>query len=272
MPLRAYYAKKDEIPEGAEDFYVEKDGGFLLAVESANGFELVNPSGLKSALVKERNRADTAETALKAYDGLDADVARSAIEKLEGMSDELDDEATKKYEALQSQLKEKYEGEKKKLIEKYETEKKTLGEELTSVSSQLEDELLVSNGKSAIAKHGGSIDLLLPVVKSRSRIAKRDDGKRTIEIPDTDGNARLSTKPNSMEPMDLDELVLELRDDPRYERAFDPIDASGSNATPNEGRPRNSYTIKAEDARDPVKYRAMREQAEKAGRQVSIVD
>lgn len=274
MGLKAHYDSAGEIPEGLEDHYREDGDRFVLDVEPSGGYELINPVNLKSALQKERGIREKAEKALKVYEGLDPDEARSAMEKLSSMGDDLETDAQEKLEALQSQLQTKFENERKKLIEKFESERGGLESQLNSVTGQLSNELVRSAATQAISKARGSVELLLPTIERRVKVTKRDDGTFGVVIPDKDGNPRLSPSSSSMEPMTIAELVNELREDKSYSRAFDPIDASGSGATGNDSgsRPGGQFVISREDARNPQRYRAAKAQADKAGRELQIVD
>jgi hypothetical protein len=67
--LQAVLDKLDDVPEPLRELYVEADGKYRL---DADGVEsLVDTSGLKSALEKERKAAKDAAAALKKYDGVD---------------------------------------------------------------------------------------------------------------------------------------------------------------------------------------------------------
>ena len=70
--LQAVVAELESVPEEIRDFYTEQDaGGFQLTVVAKDGVELANTERLKSALAKERTRADKAEKALKGFEGVD---------------------------------------------------------------------------------------------------------------------------------------------------------------------------------------------------------
>ena len=271
-PLKAAYDTSDAIPEEVADFYTENAAGvYQLAVEPTSGFELANAANLKGALQKERGLRDRAEKALKVFDGLDPAEARSAMEKLSEIGDGLGEDQAEKLEALQNQLQLKFEGERKKIVEKFDSERNQLASQLDSVTGQLSRELINSTAATAISKAGGSVDLLLPVLEARTRVRQRDDGQFVVEVPDRDGNARLSTASGSMDSMSIHELVSELREDKSFSRAFDPINAAGSGASASASSGAGGkFTISKEDARDTTKYRAAREAAHKAGRELTI--
>lgn len=67
--LKLFYETKDAIPNGAEEFYAEKDGKFLLQADGIKTDDDV--SNLQGALEKERKLRRDAETKLKDYSKFD---------------------------------------------------------------------------------------------------------------------------------------------------------------------------------------------------------
>lgn len=107
MPkLAAVVESLDAVPETLRDFYVEADGKYRLDAEGAES--LVDTSGLKSALEKERKAAKEAIAALKKYDGFDpeefqrlkeaAEAAETKKLETEGKWDEMKERLTKGFE------------------------------------------------------------------------------------------------------------------------------------------------------------------------------
>lgn len=78
MKLKAFIKSLADIPEALHGYYVADGEGFRL---DAEGVEDV--TGLKTALEKEREAGREALKKLKAYEGLDPEAARAAIENLE---------------------------------------------------------------------------------------------------------------------------------------------------------------------------------------------
>jgi hypothetical protein len=69
--LAAVVDSLDAVPESYRDLYVEADGKYRIDAEGVES--LVDTSGLKSALEKERKAAKEAAAALKKYDGVDVE-------------------------------------------------------------------------------------------------------------------------------------------------------------------------------------------------------
>lgn len=81
MALKAVLDTLDGVDEAHKALYVQADGKFRLDVEG--GFKTSEEiSGLTSALGKERSSREAAERAAKAFEGLDPEKAREALEKL----------------------------------------------------------------------------------------------------------------------------------------------------------------------------------------------
>ncbi len=82
MSLKRSYAKKEEIPQGAAEHYVERDGAFVLDLDG--GFKTDDDvANVKKALDKERADHKAAKEKLKAFDGIDPEAVRADQEELE---------------------------------------------------------------------------------------------------------------------------------------------------------------------------------------------
>ena len=239
---------------------------FVLQVETADGLELVNATNLRTALQKERGSVATLRGQLKSFDGI--------IEELGDKINNLDDETLKKeLQSHKDTLTAKFETDKRQLSAKHQTELGKLTENNKILNNQLTDNLVTSAATKAIADEKGSVDLLLPLVKSMMKMKALDDGRLVVVIVDKDGNERISPKSGSTDPMKVDELVAEMKTNTKVGRAFDGTQSSGSgasSATGATGSSGGSYSISAADAKDPAKYRMARETANKAGKQLQI--
>ncbi len=252
---------KKEYKAGTEEL---KDS-FILDVENVSTtfgavYALENVAGLKSALASERENAKKLKKIAESVEGLDLDEAKSAMKKLKDMKDWTPEQKVQEQiAAVQKQLTDKFGKELK--------EKET---KLTSVTSQLEKTLVDNEAIKALGEHKGSVDLLLPHIRMKTKITEKD-GKLIVEVIGKDGVPRISNKSGSTDPMSIGELVAEMKTDETFSRAFDGARASGSGASGG-GRTNGSgqYVLSSSDARDPQKYRAAKEAAEKAGASLQI--
>jgi len=209
--------------EGAEalkDHYTEKDGKFYLNVEPVNGFALEDITGLKTALSKERGSRETLERAAAKWKDLDPDKARDALARLAEIADldpkkEADKIALAKIEEL-----------KKQLLDKHSNELKTREDRAATLLRQIESLLIDSAATAALAESKGSVDLLLPHVRSQVRV-KEQDGKFSVEVINSEGNTRVN---NAANPMTIAELVAEMKASEKFGRAFEASGQSGGGA------------------------------------------
>ncbi len=211
----------EEHGELTEDFqkeYVEKDGMFLLDVESAGGYVLEVTEGLKTALGQERKNLSAANAKLAVFGDLDPTLARDALEKVEEMKDWTPEET------VQAQMKARD----AQLLEKHRESLSGKDKEIQSLMTELERTLIDSAATEAIASHKGSIKLLLPHVRDLTRIIKNEAGRFVARIRGTDGEFRIGDSDGNY--MTVPQLVQEMRSDDNFGRAFEGSGSSGSGA------------------------------------------
>jgi hypothetical protein len=257
--------------------YVTRDGQYVLDVISEGGLELVDASGLKSALQKERSAKNAAEKAAGKWAGVDftPEQAQEAVSKVAEMADW--DPEKKLVEArtqMEKQLADAYAGKEKTLTDKYDKDVGSLRQTNESLTSQLRQTLVDTELTAAIAAEKGVVELLLHPLRDHIQV-KEVDGKFVARVVDNEGNDRLSTRSGSgpHDLMGIPELVTEMKSKPGFSRAFEGS-SGGSGALPGSGNAGQGgpYTISAADAQDMGKYRTARERAEKAGATLQILD
>ena len=218
MALPAVVESLEAVPESVREFYrPDADGKrYLLDAED------VNPGGedlgaLKRAL--EREKAERRKW------------ARMAEEKGSIDPDE--------YKALKAEKeeRERAEAEKKghfdKLIAQkdalYAKERETLEAQSREAFAAVQKYLVDAEATSAIAQLKGKPKLLLPLVRSRLKALKGEDGEYRVAELDADGEERRNPKTNA--PFTVAELVAEMKADPDYGGAFEASGATGGGAT-----------------------------------------
>lgn len=218
MALKAIINTLEEAPEGVRDQYqAGSDGKFVLAVEAVDGFALEHVTGLKTALGKERTRAETAERNLTRFADLDPDTARTALARvleLEAIdpSKEADKMASAKVEAAT-----------KSLTTKFTTEIAARDDKLGKLGGLVDNLARRQAAIAAIAEAKGSVDLLLPHVLGATKAEIGDDGV-TVKVF-KDGIEAVN---NQGAPMSIAELVAEMRGSDTFARAFEGANHSGS--------------------------------------------
>lgn len=273
----------DALPAELQEHYspsAEDATQHVLQVDPSAGLELVDPANLKRALQTERGSVATLTKQLKTFEGIeDPAAALAALAKIEELGDridKLDDPALKKeLEDHKASLVAKFESDKKQLTDKHQLELDKLTGTNKTLHTQLTDNLVSSAAVAAIASEKGSVDLLLPVVKARMKMKETDDGRLKVVIVDSDGTERISPKSGSTDPMTVAELVVEMKTDTKFQRAFDGSGSTGSGASGSGGGTTGTgsvISISAADAKDPAKYRTAKALAEKQGKQLSIAE
>lgn len=264
MALKAILASIAGLaPDIAKEYTQRADGKFVLSVDPVDGMALEDVAGLRSGLEKERQNVDEIKKQLKSFEGLDAAKARDALEKLEKMKTWTPEEK------VQQQIEAKI----AEIRVKFEKDLNDRDGRIKSLTSSLEHEMIVQQATAEIAKRKGVPELLLPHIRNRSRVVEKD-GKHVVEILDKDGNLDRSPKDGYKSGKTMSELVEEMQGSDIFSRAFDGSGTGGSGSTSPKGSGSGSrgWTLTSQDAKDPMKYRAAREAAEKAGQSVVISD
>ena len=252
LKLRISAEELAGLPEGIRGFYEEKDGGYVLSIDG-----LEDTNGLKSALEKERKARSEYEKTVRQYQGL-------------GKSPEEIAELVKaQEESEKNKLEQKGEWEKLKaqLLESHKKELAARDEAVQKMKGTLESYLVDAAATEAIAAAKGIPQLLLPHVKSAVKVIE-EDGKYQVRVVGPDGSPRMNAKG---EFLGIKDFVSEMRESEVFSRAFEGTGTTGSGTPANRGNVRpGSFILSREDARDPMKYRAAREAAAKAGQELQI--
>ena len=228
MTLKAIIDNLDGVPEALKGYYEQNadSGKFVLKVEPVDGYALEDVTGLKTTLGKELTLRKKLEKDLAKFTDIDPDKAREAMSKFEELANidpakEADKIANSKFEAAKSQLLEKHTG-----------EVKTRDERIDFLTKTVESLLIDAAATAAIAEAKGSVGLLLPHVRSHTRV-KEADGKFTVEVIDTDGNTKIADAKGTA--MDIKGLIAEMKASDEFGRAFDASGNTGSGKQPGAG-------------------------------------
>lgn len=225
MPIKAIVETLDDVPETVRDFYAESDGKYVLQVEAADGFALENVTGLKATLGKEMSRRKELEKIAKKFEGLDPEKAREAIEKYEEFGN-LDPrkEADKIAQAKVDQIT-------KQLVEKHAGEVRAREERAALLTRKIESLLIDSAATAALAEAGGSVKLLLPHIRSRTRVVE-NDGEFSVEVLDENGIVQVDA---NGAPVKIAGLVAAMKGSEEFGPAFKASGHDGSGKQPSQG-------------------------------------
>ncbi|WP_315729811.1 hypothetical protein [Bradyrhizobium sp. SZCCHNRI2010] len=261
--LKAVVTDINTVEEAHRPFYVEKNGKFVLNVTPADGFELDNVQGLKTALGAERNNVAVLREQLKPYEGLDATSARTALERIAAFGEITPDAAKSAIETAQrlSALdpakeaekiaNEKLETAKAQLAAQFGVEKAELSTKITSyeqtiqgLTGQLQGLMREGAIKAEVAKANPLDDArdaieLLAGQFVRTKVA---DGKYVVEVIDGNGNPRMKDYLNNV-PFTVADLLSEIRES--KPALFKPDDKRGIGVQPNSGgTPPSNHGVK----------------------------
>lgn len=231
----------DKLSADLKTEYREDGDSYLLDVQSAGGLQLANVTDLQNALQLERRKASEAEKKLKKFrdeegQELDPETVKAALLKVQEMDSWDPDQKLREHkERFEAQIRDKTEKEKKALLDKHNDDLTSVRKENEVISTQLDETLRRNSAIAAINAEKGSVRGLLPVVMGITRVVRLDDGRRTVEVVGDNGLARLSPTAGNSNPMSVEELVKELRNDRELAGLFRGAGARGSGATSEEG-------------------------------------
>lgn len=97
---------------------------------------------------------------------------------------------------------------------------------VSKMNTSLERYLIGQQVTAALAKHKGVVDLLLPAIRPLVKVVPENDDY-VVRVVDSEGNVRTDGKGGFL---DVEGLVVELKKQPTYARAFESDAAGGSGA------------------------------------------
>ena len=212
--------------------------GYVLDVGPVEGWALEDVKGLKHVLGSANNLTTTLKADLAKFEGIDPEKAREALEKITKMGDWTpDDKVQEKIKSVQEQL-----------TAKHQADLATRDQRVQLLETNLQKRIVDAVAIQAIAEQKGSPTLLLPHIRSQTRVVEVN-GEFVAQVVGADGQPKISMKQGNTGTMGVEELVESLKAHPDFQRAFDGAGASGSGART--GSPNNSGNAAILDARDP---------------------
>jgi hypothetical protein len=188
-------------------------------------------AGLKANQAELLRESKAAKAQLKQYEGIDPEVARTALQERQE-AERRKEEEKGNWKALEKQL-----------IEKYEGQLKSVYGERDEVRTAMEQYLIDAAAATELASHSDSPKVLLPHVKSVMRVVKDDSGKYHARVIDPEtGNVRVG-KGQGSTPMTLTELVEEMKQDKEFAPLFRGSGSTGGGASKSSGGAASSQTI-----------------------------
>lgn len=213
----------DAVDEKYREAYAkdEERGDFALSTKASGDFELVDTSNLKSALNKERDRAEGLEKSLAPFkrfeeSGISVDDALKNHERIvEWDKGNIDNEA----EVIR-----RIDSVKQQMVAEHESEKSGLASTNEKLSNKLRILLVDNEAIKAIEARDGNVDLLLPHVRQRVKVVEKD-GDFGVQVLLESGEPAIDGGGNGIE---IDALVKGF--EAKYPMAFKGTPSSGGGA------------------------------------------
>jgi len=239
-----------------------KDGRYYTQIEatawSENGktirWALENVEGLRTALTKERARADEEHRQVQeltnSFEGLDPDVARTAIKKVEELGDTstMEERVKQQIEAATAQIQASH-AKKLKSMEETISQAQDRAAKTTTIACK---DHLAAAAREVFAHPDTEVlpewhDVMLEKIRVAARCEMTEAGEFRIFVPDADGNARISTANGAVQDMGLMELAQEFKSSKSLARCFTGTQAAGSGAGSNTQSRIPANTVRAGD-------------------------
>lgn len=226
MALPGEVESLDALPEVLRDHYIKhEDGKFRPVVNAANGWAFENVGGLKTTLAKLKETEKALTGKLESFADLDPDLARTALQKLEEVQNW----------TPQDKVREKIEATTKQITDKFTRDLEAAKGQNQTLRAALDQRVRTARILEAVAKHRGNPHMLVPAIERMTKTVE-ENGNWDARVIAEDGSIRISMRPNTTEPMSIDELVEGMRKDPNWMAAFEGADASGSGSGNANGR------------------------------------
>lgn len=254
MPLKKSVVSLTDVEEPLRALYIEKDGQFVLDVEGST-----EDTKLTSALEKERKARGDAEKALNSLKrqlgDLDPAKAREALKTIAEL-EEKNLLGEGKFEEAVAKRVERIAAESKAHVDALTLEK-------TKLSNQLE-ELLIDNSIRSVATKAGVLPTAIEdAVLYGKTVWRLKDG---APVPMKGEEIIFGKVPN--QPLTMEEWISERATDRAH--WFGPSSGGGAPGSSPARHVGSVVTLSRDRAKDPVAYRAAKEQAEKAGAELVI--
>tara|TARA_Y100001963_G_scaffold160024_1_gene267142 strand:+ start:1039 stop:1836 length:798 start_codon:yes stop_codon:yes gene_type:complete len=187
MALKAIIENKEEIPEGVESFYEEKDGKFHLSVE---GFtEKSRLDEFRESNINLKKQMEEIQSKLSQHEGIDPVQAREALEKVKGLENKELLEKGQFDEILKNKEVE-YGGKIEQLTKHAQDQEKVA----KTYKDELETYRITSAIQTAVNEVGNPQSSAIADILARAKNSWQIDDKGILFCVDGTGKARYSEK------------------------------------------------------------------------------
>lgn len=212
MALKAVLASIDGLPDSVKSEYTKGDDGrFYLSVDGID--EMPAVVGLKQA---KQTILDEKKILQAKFDALGV----STPEEIQALKDGAKANNSEKVTQLENQLRQVSENSQREIL----TAKEDAKKEQDAARRYFEDAEI---GR-ALGAAKGEPELLNHIIRQHIKTERGEDGAFRLQVLGKDGQPRIKDSANN--PFGLDDLVGELKTNPKYQVAFAPEGAGGSGA------------------------------------------
>lgn len=229
MKLKGVVQDLNDVPEKFRSLYAKgEDGKFYL-----QELEYDDPQELKTALQKERERAEELSKQFKSREGIDVEEYR----KLKADQEKRDIEDAKKRGEFDKILAQKDE-----VLAKIKADSEA---KLKAAEEERDRDLVEMQAMRAIETHKAKSRVLLQDQEFRAgiKVTKDANGNRVVRVVDKEGTPRLTKIEGKTGEMTLEEYVGSFRDHPDLSCAFPASGAGGGGATGSTGVPAGAGVV-----------------------------
>lgn len=233
MAVKAKVASLDGVDEALKAHYTAgEDGAYYFAVEGIEEMPAVR--GLKAKNTELLDKNVKLNESVKAYGMTPEEVAA------------LKEQASKGGGGKAEEIRAEYETKLKQTSEQAQKEIQTAKEQAKAEQDAARRYFQTGEITRAIGGAKGVPELLSHVVEQHVKVERGEDGAFSLKVIGKDGQPRI--KDSQGAAYSLDDLVSELKADPKYGRAFEAEGKGGSGAAPNgNGGAGGAKTIRAGD-------------------------
>jgi hypothetical protein len=219
MPLPVEISALEEVADRYQGLYTEENGKYVLDAEIKKDQDV---SGLKNTVNTLRNEKKAVEEVLaqfKAF-GDDPDTVKSKFDEMQQQIAEASKTGKADWEAMKAELVKQQNAVLEEEKNKTQLMEKTVAKHLIDAT-----------GIKELESEKGSTALLMPVIRSRSKVVKEGD-EYVVRITNEDGTPAIDNQGN---PLTVSGLVKSLKEHDSYKRAFDSEGTSGGGTPPGGG-------------------------------------
>ena len=206
MALKTKIEKKEDVPAELANFYIEKDGTFLLDIDGG----IPDVQGLKSALESERELHGKTGKTLKKLQGIMGDLDQDRITELIGSEE--------KYKTAIAKTSDEMTNREAQLIDKWDKIVKDKDSVISGLNVDVEEYVTKSAINAAIAFLKGDPEVLYDPIRKSVKTTRKEKGGFGHQILDAEGKVRVGD--NSGADMNILQRAEEFKQKKGFASAF----------------------------------------------------